>query len=458
MSNTSPSDLPQNNSNSILRFLTQRHIGEGKLVVLVALFLLVFANGSFYRHVLHDYPLSASNILPLGSLVVVLFAVLMLLFTLCASRWSTKFVLVALTISAASASHYMDTYNIVIDSEMYENIFKTSAHEAEDVLSLKLLITIVVWGILPSIWILSRKVNYFNFKALWLWKGKIILSMLLLVGLQLLCFSKFYASFLREHKALRTYTNPTFLVYSGFKYGSSFFKGKAMSHQNIGLDAKPSAAQKRKNLVIFVAGETARADHFSLNGYARETNPLLAKENIINFPNFTSSFTSTAQSLPCMFASFAADEFDRNRADKTDNLLDLLQRAGVAVIWRENNTGSQHVADRVLFQDYSREDINPICDIEPRDEGMLVGLQDYINEHEQQSIFIVLHQMGNHGPAYYKRYPKAFEKFTPVQKTQQLEECSIEEIVNAYDNAILYTDYFLAKVIALLKLESREFS
>jgi lipid A ethanolaminephosphotransferase len=72
-------------------------------------------------------------------------------------------------------------------------------------------------------------------------------------------------------------------------------------------------------------------------------------------------------------------------------------------------------------------------------------------------MFIVLHQMGNHGPAYYKRYPKSFEKFTPVCETSQLEECSKEAIDNAYDNAILYTDYFLSRVIALLKNNSAAF-
>jgi len=59
--------------------------------------------------------------------------------------------------------------------------------------------------------------------------------------------------------------------------------------------------------------------------------------------------------------------------------------------------------------------------------------------------------MGNHGPAYYKRYPEAFERFTPTCQTNQLEECSQEEIANAYDNALLYTDYFLSQTIGLLK-------
>ncbi len=85
------------------------------------------------------------------------------------------------------------------------------------------------------------------------------------------------------------------------------------------------------------------------------------------------------------------------------------------------------------------------------------GLQEYIDQHSEGNILIVLHQMGNHGPAYYKRYPKSFEKFKPADKTNNLDTCSAEEIINAYDNAILYTDYFLSHVIKLLKQNDAKF-
>ena len=65
--------------------------------------------------------------------------------------------------------------------------------------------------------------------------------------------------------------------------------------------------------------------------------------------------------------------------------------------------------------------------------------------------------MGNHGPAYFKRYPKEFEKFKPACQTAELSECSDEEIGNAYDNAILYTDYFLSQVVQLLKQNEQKF-
>jgi lipid A ethanolaminephosphotransferase len=158
-----------------------------------------------------------------------------------------------------------------------------------------------------------------------------------------------------------------------------------------------------------------------------------------------------------MFSIFTRDEYSDNNMKSQENLLDVLHHAGVNILWRDNNSDSKGTALRVPYEDYKSPSRNPICDVECRDEGMLVGLQEYIDRTKYGDILIVLHQMGNHGPAYFKRYPKEFEKFTPVCKTNQLEECSREEIGNAYDNAVLYTDYFLSKVISLLKQNEKSF-
>lgn len=199
-----------------------------------------------------------------------------------------------------------------------------------------------------------------------------------------------------------------------------------------------------------VVGEAARADHFSLNGYERETNPLLKKEEIIDFSHMYSCGTTTAISVPCMFSIYDRNDYDTQKGLHTENVLDVLSHAGVEVIWRDNNSNSKGVADRVQYENYRTAENNTICDDECRDEGMLVGLEQRI-EASDKDMIIVLHQMGEHGPAYYKRYPKAFERFTPTCQTNQLEACSQEEIANAYDNALLYTDYFLSQTIQLLK-------
>jgi len=202
-----------------------------------------------------------------------------------------------------------------------------------------------------------------------------------------------------------------------------------------------------------VVGEATRADHFALNGYHRETTPQLKKEEILNFSNVYSCGTSTAVSVPCMFSYYDKSHYSYKKGIQTENVLDVLNHTDdISILWRDNNSNSKGVALRVTYQDYKKSENNSICtEDECRDEGMLVGLEEYIAAQKGKDILIVLHQMGNHGPAYYKRYPKAFEKFTLVCKTNQLEECTKEEINNAYDNAILYTDDFLVKTITLLK-------
>ena len=269
----------------------------------------------------------------------------------------------------------------------------------------------------------------------------------------LFSFSKFYTSFFREHKPLRYYTNPTYWIYSIGNYISKTLSSKEIIVKQIGLDAKITNNFKRAKLVIMVVGEAVRADHLSLNGYIKETTPLLQKENIINFSNMHSCGTSTAHSVPCMFSPFDRGDYSYKKGISHENVLDVLHHTGkIAILWRDNNSDSKGVAIRLSYEDYKSSKNNTICkEGECRDEGMLVGLEDYIKKQNGKNILIVLHQMGNHGPAYYKRYPKEFEKFTPVCKSNQLEECSKESINNAYVNAILYTDYFLSKIINLLK-------
>ena len=74
-----------------------------------------------------------------------------------------------------------------------------------------------------------------------------------------------------------------------------------------------------------------------------------------------------------------------------------------------------------------------------------------------KDTLILLHQMGNHGPAYYKRYPKEFEEYKPVCMTNELAKCDDQSVINAYDNAIRYTDYFLNNVINTLKKYEQDY-
>ncbi len=428
----------------------------GNMLILgVSAFLLAFANFSFFSNVVKTYGMAAGNIPALLSLVLVFGAVTVLLLgTMCIGRL-TKPVLAIMLLLAAPAAYFMDSFGVVINDEMLQNVAQTNAGEAFDLLTLKLIAYLGVLGVLPATLLARLPLRRRGWRTELAARLKLLgVALAVIVGLGLL-FGSFYASFLREHKSLRAYANPSYPLYSAVKY----LKGRFAAPQNktlivIGTDARKRPEDLHRELIILVVGETARSDHFSLNGYARETNPLLAQQDVVSFANFHACGTSTAVSVPCMF-SLAGSAGDRD--DHIENLLDVLQRAGANVLWLDNNSDSKGVALRVPYQDYKSPSVNTICDVECRDEGMLVPLQDYIDAHPSGDIVIVLHQMGNHGPAYYKRYPAEFERFKPACKSNDLSQCSRDEIVNAYDNALLYTDHFLAKAIELLKRNDDRF-
>ena len=434
-----------------------KKISNVRLIIFVSIFLVLFDNIAFFRNVINVYPVSLNNIAFLGSIAVVLTSFITLLLTLVCSKYTTKPILISILLLSSIVSYFMNTYNTVFDTHMLRNILQTNSSESLDLVNFKLVLYFMLLGVLPSIFIYKINITHGSIKTELTSKLKIVLMSLFIIISTGLSLSKFYTSFLRENKPLRYYTNPTYYIYSIGKYINIQFGNDKISIRQIGTDAEIPSTDIDRELIILVVGEAARADHFSLNGYPRKTNPLLEEQDIINFSDMYSCGTSTALSVPCMFSIFDRNNYSDKKAKSTENLLDVLSHAGINILWRDNNSDSKAMALRVPYEDYQDPRLNTICDIECRDEGMLEGLQEYIDQQQNGDILIVLHQMGNHGPAYYKRYPVNFEKFTPVCRTNQIEKCTKDQIINAYDNAILYTDYFLSKVINLLKQNSNRF-
>jgi lipid A ethanolaminephosphotransferase len=349
----------------------------------------------------------------------------------------------------------MDSYSLIINAEMIRNIMHTDANEALDFLSLKVLVYLIIWGFIPSYILYKIPIKYYSIKKEYIQKLKQIIFLVLIISLNIFFSFKHYSSFAREHKALRYMSNPSYWLYSTAQYIQISLSSQPKQLIAKGRDAHLKKDLHRKNkIIILVLGETARADHFSLNGYQKQSTPKLEKHRLVNFSNFHACGTSTAVSVPCMFSFETHKTYTYTKGLASENVLDVLTHSkNISILWRDNNSNSKGVALRIPYQNYKYNNTNTICvkNGECRDEGMLIGLKEYISHQKNKDILIILHQMGNHGPAYYKRYPKAFEKFTPVCKTNQLEICTKEEINNAYDNAILYTDYFLDKTISLLK-------
>ena len=214
----------------------------------------------------------------------------------------------------------------------------------------------------------------------------------------------------------------------------------------------------RKNLTIVVLGETSRADNFSLGGYSRDTNPLMRQDGVIYFPHTTSCGTATAVSVPCMFSNMPRAHYDEELAHHQEGVLDILQRAGIQVLWNDNDGGCKGACDRVPHQNVTDLKLTGQCiDGECYDDVLFHNLDSYIDNLQQDGI-IVLHTIGSHGPTYYNRYPAAFRKFTPTCDTNEIQGCTREQLTNTYDNTILYVDYVVDKAIKLLQSKQDKFT
>lgn len=439
-----------------------RRLGVPSIAIAVALFLTAFDNNSLWQAVIQIAPpLTLDNLRILATffiLVCALFTVALLLFGI---KYVFKPALAIILITAAVISYFMNAYGVVIDRAMIQNVFETDVHEAGELLSLGLLWHALLFGILPACLLFRIPIHYESF---WREAGKrclVLCCCLLVLGVTVFTSYMDLSLILRRNRQLRLLVNPSYPVYAMVTYARQAFTthpdATLKSIARSVVQSPLRSDRERKRVVIFVLGEAARAADFSLNGYARETNPGLRRYDILNFSNTTSCATATADSVPCIFSVMSRANFNNSKAKQSENLLDLLTRAGVRTLWRDNNSGSKGVANRVVTEDMSKLKVDGLYhEGESFDEVLLYNLQETIDQ-TGEDFFVVLHQKGSHGPLYYKRVPEAYRKFTPECRLDEVQNCSQEQIINSYDNTILYTDHFLTETIELLKDNAKKY-
>ena len=423
-------------------------------ILLVVVFIMLTGNCSLFHGIVNIYPLTLRNLPFLVSMAIFFTSLTAIFFLTICHHKATRWILALFLVVAAQSAYYMDHFKVIIDTVMIDNIMETSRAEFSGLVTLNLIARTILLGLIPAWLVIRYCPKPIDFKTELSSRLRTILLLVIAIIVLVIPFTADYTSFIREHKIIRFYSNPTYSVYSVIKYGiqQSTISANHLPLIHIAEDGKiVDKSSDKKELLIMVVGETARADRFSLNGYERDTNPLLSKQDIVSFSNITSCGTSTGVSVPCMFSSLGRKHYEKEKALEQENVLDVMVKNGVEVLWRDNNSDSKGVATRIPYEDFKTPTFNPTCKGECRDIGMLSGLDKYIQKNANKDIFIVLHQMGNHGPEYYRRYPKEFERFKPACQTGELRDCSQKEIDNVYDNAILYTDYFLSEVIQFLK-------
>lgn len=431
-----------------------------KFTLICSALFVVFYNTAFFKALHTALPIdSAKSAVFFISVSLLIGAVTALVLSLAVLPKISKPVMAFIFVAAASVSYFMNTYGIVIHQTMIQNTVETDTKEASGLLSGMLALYILILGIVPSLLLFKVKLSFGNFKheawsKLKLWGGILLAIVLLIAPL-----TADYASFFRNHKNIRQMANPVNFIYATIAYASA--SNKSITVKPIGEDAKlnaKAAAQTKPTLFILVVGETARADHFSINGYSKPTTPLLAKQDIINYRKVYSCGTETAVSVPCMFSNLTREKYSDKKAKSQEGLLDLLKRSGYSVLWLDNNSSCKGTCNRVEYESLKDLKVPELCnERECFDNILLHDIDKKVSTMNGNKV-IVMHPKGSHGPDYYNRYPSNMEVFKPVCKVNTLQDCSSEEINNAFDNTIHMTDQFLNNTIEWLKIQSSSYN
>ncbi len=424
------------------------------LIALVVLWICLVDNVTLWSELASRLTPISGKAIGYGFTLLALMTMLLLLpLLLIAQRYVLKPVLVMVLMVSAVLAYFTQKLGVVYDMEMVRNVTETlkdrNTQEGMELLSLSMIWFLLPTAILPAMIVIFSRVSYGSLwrdlgsRAAWA-AGAVVIAIVLVM------FNfKYITYFSRENKDLEVYLTPFYPIRTSSQLYSRAHEAKSFVFTELGDDAIQSPAAAERTVGIMVVGETARRGNFSLNGYERETNPELSQRNIINFDNVTSCGTSTAFSVPCMFSFMGQSDYTPEKAGQQSNVLDVLEKAGVKTVWVDSNSSCKGVCERIENTNLlSAADVtNPLfVDGAWHDEVLLENVDQYLNSTEGD-VLLVLHSMGSHGPAYYRRYPDAYAKFTPYCQSKAPQDCSAEEIVNAYDNTILYTDHVLASLI-----------
>lgn len=418
----------------------------------VAFFTTLLLNLALWRFVWqHTTIKSALDAAFLISLPIFIFSIFTLFYSLLTWPYVAKVIIPILLMIAAFTNYAMFNLGIFIDSDMIRNVVETNSREAGDLVTFSGILWILFLGILPAFLFIKLKIEWqSSWKEIRSHLVLIVITILVILGIAGALYKE-YAAFGRNNKQAIRLVNPTNVINAT----KGYIKKQILANRQYTL-IDPNAIQEPIEdeyplVLIIVVGETTRAMNFSLNGYPRETNPKLSKENIVNFPNVSSCGTATAISVPCMFSDMTRANFDADNAAYSENVLEIIAKSDINVLWKENDDGCKGVCTKLPTQDMVKLNNPKYCDGKSCfDEVLIDDLDDYLSKIKKDTV-LILHTIGSHGPTYYKRYPPEFKKFTPTCDTAEIQSCSREAIVNTYDNTVLYTDHVVGSAIDILK-------
>lgn len=434
-------------------------IGSITLCVLVAVYVLLLLNHTFWRK---TGEILAGQPGAFAVFIIAISAAFVALLVTFSVKYLIKPFLIVFICWAASSAWFMDQFGVIIDDDMIRNAVETNTAEAGHLITAGFLTHLAVYALLPSLLICFVKVGHHPFFKKFRNNVAVIIPALLIFALGAYSYAGVYTYAKRQNRDWLETMNPVFPIANAIHFLQKATEEKHIAVQPYGRDAKvadaATARDRKPRVTIIVVGETARAANFQLGGYEKPTNPELSKRDIFYFPHTTSCGTATAISVPCMFSALQHSGYDHKKALAQENLMDVLVHAGIRAEWWDNNTGDKGVADRIRYKELFTSKDERFChNGECWDDILLDKFDEWLSSVKEDSV-LVMHQLGSHGPAYYARYPDAFRRFQPDCRSSEFSKCHREEIINAYDNSILYTDHILSTVIDKLTAQQDHIS
>lgn len=390
---------------------------------------------------------------------VLLICAFILIFSAFAWPYLFKPFMMLVLLTSSAALYAEVNFQTLFDTTMMESVFETNSSEVSFYFNGATLFYLLSFGVLPCLFLAMVRITS---QRTWIRTiiSRVSLVVIAVMGIGLIAATSYkdYASVGRNNHYLNKMIIPAHL-YSGAKYLNQTYFRTQQPYQTLGTDAHVvSTPNGKPTLMVVVLGETARAMNFAYNGYRRDTNPYTKEMGLIAFQDVSSCGTYTALSVPCMFSNLTRDTYTKSRAEAQDNVLNVLQYAGVDVLWIDNDGGDKGVANKLPYLSIRASLKNDDCNGSTCfDVAMLKDAKTFIHDGQRNKL-LVLHTIGSHGPTYWQRYPDAQAPFQPACNRSDIENCNDMQIVNVYDNTLVYTDYVLAQVINTLKSVSNTYN
>ena len=438
-----------------------KSLSSNQFTVILALYYVCIFNIPFFQIVKQGVDKQADvNLLFIATIPLFLIFALSFIFSIFSFKYLAKPFFIVLTLMSSSVFFAALQYGVVFDYGMIENTFETNSAEAVTYLNWASILNFVITGIAPALLIYKANIEFKPLAKELLYKLALMAAMLIGIGIIAIFYYQNYVSFGRNNDIIKRHIIPTYFIGSTAKYININYLQEPIEYKQLGLDAKNTTDKQndKPNLVVLVVGETAREMNYEYYGYDKPTNSHTKGQGLLTFKDTHSCGTATAVSLPCMFSRMDRKHYESRQAKAQDSAIDVLNHAGIALDWLDNDSGCKGVCrniDNILIEHDSDPDLcnGQYC----YDQVLLNTLDDRLSHLSSKDSLIVLHIIGSHGPTYYLRYPDEHRFFTPDCQRSDIQNCTDEELVNTYDNTILYTDYIVSQVVKKLEAKNEEF-